>query len=233
MTVAVADCRITDRLSVSLSAYADTLIKLPPFSRFSPPVASHPDMLIFEHSGYIYTWEEYFYEAKSTFDKLSCLDFEIKFIKESASANYPCDVRLNAARVGKHLIANKKHVSSSLAELGFELLHTNQGYAKCSTVTVSENAIITADESVYRAASLATIDALKVRSGHVRLDGYDTGFIGGATAVSEKHVFFCGSIHSHPDADSIIAFCRKHNKSAVSLTNDSLYDYGTVMLLKK
>ena len=235
MMLALADVRISSELESALKKYADTIIKLPPFSRLAKPVSSHPDMLIFEYGDKIYTWKEYFDENPQVFKELSSAGYKIAAIGESASAKYPCDVRLNCARVGNYVIANTRHVSSVISQLALEnrlvLLHTNQGYAKCSTVTVSENSLITADESIYRAATDAGLDALKINSGNVRLDGYDTGFIGGATAVTENHVLFCGNLHSHPDAEKIASFCQSHGKNAVSLTNGALYDYGTVMML--
>ena len=237
MTIAIVDSRITVSLENELRKYTDTVIKLPPFSALPSPVSAHPDMLIFEFDGTVYTWKDYLQRACNAFDALRAVGYKITAIEEAPSDVYPNDVRLNCAVVGKKIIAHKKHVSSAILELAhthrLEILHTNQGYAKCSTVTVSENALITADESIYKVALSAGIDALKIRSAHIGLDGYDTGFIGGATGVSQEHVFFCGNVCSHPDANDVISFCHKHGKSAVSLTNEPLYDYGTVMLLQK
>lgn len=228
VTIAVADCRITHDIENALYGYADKIIKLPPYSALAEPVASHPDMLLWRVGRKIVTYGAYAEIAKDELLSLLALGFEL--VTESAlpSASYPDDVRLNCATVGKHAIANLKYTSEHVRKSGLTLLHANQGYTKCSTVVVSDNAIITSDPSVFDTAMRAGIGALKISEGHVRLDGYGTGFIGGASGVTDEAVLFTGDLSSHPDAEKIEEFCARHGKRAVSLSSSSLYDYGTV-----
>jgi hypothetical protein len=97
---------------------------------------------------------------------------------------------------------------------------------------VGDNAIITADPSIAKAVKEKGIDVLSVSPLGVRLDGYDYGFIGGASGTDEENVYFCGNIDLHPDSERIKAFCRKHGKNAVSLSDEPLYDYGTLIFIK-
>lgn len=233
--LALADCRISAEIEESISAYADEIIKLPPHKRLSPFVASHPDMLTFTYKSRIFTWEEYLARNEKLFRRIESFGYTVEPIKERASEKYPDDVRLNCALVGNTLIANGRAMSEALSELakreGLRLLHTKQGYSKCSTAVVSDSAVITADASVYSAAVSAGIDALRIREGHVRLDGYATGFIGGASGACEDKLLFCGDLSSHPDGERIAEFCKAHGKEAVSLSSEPLYDYGTVFFL--
>ncbi len=228
MTYAVADCRITPALEDALYGYADKIIKLPPYPALAAPVASHPDMLIWRVGRKIVTYESYAEIAKKELSEICSLGFELVTENMRPSAAYPNDVRLNCAVVGKRAIANLKYTSEHVKSSRLELLHANQGYTKCATVVVSDNAIITSDPSIFDTAIRAGIDALKISEGHVRLDGYDTGFIGGATGVTDEAVLFTGSLSSHPDAQKITEFCEAHGKRAVSLSPTPLYDYGTV-----
>ena len=228
MTYAVADCRITPDIENALYCYAERIIKLPPLSALAEPVASHPDMLLWRVGNKIVTYEDYAKIAQDELSALSALGFEIITESVRPSASYPHDVRLNCALVGKHAIANLKYTSEHVMTSGLKLLHANQGYTKCATVVVSDNAIITSDPSIFDAAKGAGIDALKISEGHVRLDGYDTGFIGGATGVTDEAVLFTGDLCSHPDARKIEEFCARHERRAISLTKAPLYDYGTV-----
>lgn len=235
MTIAIVDSRISSVIEAELYGYADRIIKLPPFSLLAAPVASHPDMLIFAYSGVIFTWSEYRRETAEIFTELENLGFEIREIAENASPEYPADVKLNCAAIGEKFIANKNTVSASVLafaeEKNIEIIHTRQGYAKCSAVCVSENAIITADPSVYNSAVRGGIDVLKIDEGYVRLDGYNTGFIGGASGSVGDKILFCGMLGAHPSGEKIREFCRLHGKTAVSLSNEPLYDYGTVIFL--
>ncbi len=234
MRIALVDCRISAQIYESLGAYADKIIKLPPLSRLSSPVASHPDMLVWCHGGKIVTYEEYLSENAEIFSELCSCGFEIIPTAEVPCDGYPEDVRLNCALVGEKLIAHKRYMSEEILRIasaeGISILHANQGYAKCATAVISGEAVITSDPSIAKAAAAANIDVLTVREGHVRLDGYDTGFIGGACGATEGEVLFCGDIDMHPDAQAIKDFCRRHGKSVVALSTEPLYDYGTVML---
>lgn len=228
MRIAAVDCRITQKIENALYGYADKIIKLPPCPLLAPPVASHPDMLLWCVGRRIVTYAEYSKIAKNELSELLALGLELVTENATPSASYPDDVQLNCAVVGKHAIANLKYTSEHVKESGLALLHANQGYTKCSTVVVSDNAIITSDPSVFSAAHEAGIDALKISEGHVRLDGYGTGFIGGATGLTDTAVLFTGDLSTHPDAEKIEAFCARHGKRAVSLSDAPLYDYGTV-----
>ena len=228
MTYALNDCRITPDVEKALLCYADKIIKLPPLLALAEPVASHPDMLLWRVGHKIVTYEAYAKIAKDELSSLSALGFELILETELPRASYPYDVRLNCAVVGTHAIANLKYTSEHVKTSRLSLLHANQGYTKCATVVVSDNAIITSDPSIFDAAKSAGIDALKISEGHVRLDGYGTGFIGGATGVTDDAVLFTGALSSHPDAKKIETFCERHGKHAISLATTPLYDYGTI-----
>ncbi len=235
MSTAVIDSRMSAELKDALRSYADKLIPLPPFERLSAPVASHSDMLIWRYGKTVITYREYYAKAREQFLQIEKLGYGTVICDEPVSDKYPHDIALNCALVGNKILANGNFVSSEIRNIanenGFEIIHTKQGYAKCSCVCISDSAIITADPSIARAASSAGIDVLKITPEHVRLDGYGTGFIGGASGVTQDAVLFCGNIDTHPDASAIKEFCRKHGKTAVSLSNDELYDYGTVIFL--
>ncbi len=235
MRYAIVDGRITDELALSLGRYADKIIKLPPSPLLAAPVASHPDMLIWSFGRYIVTPSHYRQLAADIFAQLETAGFDIIEATERMSPEYPNDVALNCATVGKYVIANTSTMSSSVKAIaenyGLITLHTKQGYAKCSTTVVSDTALITADKSIYSIAKASGLDALLIGEGHVDLNGYGYGFIGGASGTVYGHVLFCGDLSLHPNGESIAEFCKSHGKTAVSLSHKPLYDYGTVMLL--
>ena len=235
MRYAIVDGRITDELALSLGRYADKIIKLPPSPLLAAPVASHPDMLIWSFGRYIVTPSHYRQLAADICAELETAGFDILEATERMSPEYPNDVALNCATVGKYVIANTSTMSSSIKAItdryGLIPLHTKQGYAKCSIAVVSDTALITADKSIYSIAKASSLDALLIGEGHVDLNGYGYGFIGGASGTVDGHALFCGDLSLHPNGESIAEFCKSHGKTAVSLSHKPLYDYGTVMLL--
>ena len=142
---------------------------------------------------------------------------------------------MNVLFCGKRAVLRQKSVSKQAleycAEQGYSIINVNQGYVRCTACPLSDDAVITADPSIKNALSPLGIDVLSISYGGVRLDGYDYGFIGGACGVTEDCVFFAGDVTTHPDADRIVEFCRKHKKEVVSLFDGELLDVGSIFFI--
>ena len=231
---AVIDGRAESALAEPLTALGYEVLALPAFDKLDTPVSAHPDMLLWAYKNKIITHGEYYPIAKDIFDRLAASGYEIILSEQKISAKYPLDVPLNCAVVGEHLIANADSASRLIlkaASGGLTLLNTRQGYAKCSTFIVDSTAVITADASVEKACRSSDIEVLKIREGHIRLDGYGYGFIGGAGGVDGDRVFFSGDISLHPDGEAIASFCRQHKKKIITLSDAPLFDVGTIFFL--
>ncbi len=219
----------------SLISLGYTPLLLPKCQRLQDGVASHSDMLVFFFGKKYLCTKEYYFQAKDIFEQINALGYAPIFTDEIHGKDYPSDVLFNALPLGKHIYGLSSALSKDLTNLanmnGMEIVNVRQGYTKCSVCKVSENAIITADTGIAKAAQEREADVLKISAGHVRLDGYDCGFIGGASGADEKSVFFCGDILSHPDGEAIIDFCAKHGKACISLSNEPLFDVGTLFFL--
>lgn len=235
MNYAVIDCRLPSEMKAGLRQNGFELIELPPFAALQPQVASHPDMLLYFGKNLI-TAKDYYAVAKAEIDEiLKISGKKLEFASEAVRSEYPYDVRFNAFSVGKTLFCSKKGASGAVLDdarrKGQEIVFVKQGYAKCSTVIVSDDAIITADGGIACAAEQRGIDTLIVAPGCARLDGYATGFLGGASGTFRDTVFFCGDISGHPDCEKITEFCEKHEKKVVSLSPSPLFDAGTIFFI--
>ncbi|NLL63499.1 MAG: hypothetical protein GX241_04560 [Ruminococcaceae bacterium] len=196
-------------LKSAFSNYGIKVIEIGALDVLPTPVAHHIDLMCC--GGYI---------AKEIEGKLPG-----KPIKQNLGNVYPLDVPLNAAIVGEYIICNPDTVAPELLELGLKLIPVKQGYTKCSTLVIDETHIITEDESIYEATK-DILNVLFIEKGHVFLEGYDYGFIGGASAVIGDTVFFFGNIEKHPDFKKIKAFSPKR---IISLSEkEKLIDIGGV-----
>ena len=234
MRYVATDERIDKKCEMGLVGRGFELIKLPSFDLLQEPVAAHPDMLLFIGKGRVVCHKDYFAVAESEMLKISkLLGAEIILSDEAINKEYPRDVLFNAASVGDVLVCRRDALSKEIAALYGEenIINVKQGYAKCSTCVVCDKAIITADKSIAGKAQEKGIDVLVISPNGVRLDGYDCGFIGGASGADNENVYFCGNIDLHPDGEKIKAFCEKHGKEAVSLSDEPIYDYGTLMII--
>lgn len=236
--VAVIDNRMDSNMVKKLGEMGYKTVMLPEFKNLAGPVSAHPDMLIFIIGDTLITSSSYYNVAKTQIDEILKLS-NLKLITEDIELkkDYPKDICYNAFIVGKYLVGNIKYLSNTLKqkaeELGYALISVKQGYAKCSVLKVDENSIITADTGIYNALSKAdSIDILKISDNGALLQGYNNGFIGGATGSDKDNVYFCGDISLHPDYEKIKDFCNLHGKKVVNLKeNTPLYDYGTVFLI--
>ena len=229
----IVDERIDGECERGLLERGFEVIKLPSCKTLQAPVSAHPDMLLFIGKGRLVCHEDYYRIARCEIDKIADGQRELVLTNEKWSADYPNDVLFNAAPVGDKLICNERSVSKKLAELyGAEnIVNVRQGYAKCASVVVGDNGIITADPSIARAATAAGIDVLVLSGSHTRLGGYDTGFLGGASGDDGECVFFTGNIDLHPEVEQIREFCKKQGREVCSLSSAPLYDYGSLIFI--
>ena len=233
MRCAVVDHRMTDELQRKLLNYADRVLRLPPHLSLPKPVASHPDMLMFNLEDRLFVSKEYYFSAKEQINRIaSVAALDLELTDDSFSSEYPRDVAFNAFTLKNAVIGNMAYVSKAVKshaeKIKKELVNVNQGYAKCSTV-VLENAVISADKGICKAAELLGAEAFEISFGDVVLPGYEYGFLGGASGVYDDTVFFCGDINLHRDGKKILDFCTLNRYKTVSLSDEPLYDVGTIL----
>ena len=151
----------------------------------------------------------------------------------SLKRDYPYDIAYNAACTGRYFIHNLNCTDSFLLaearRLGMIFVDVKQGYAKCSTVVVDEDSVITYDRGIVRRCTAAGMNVLQVSPGHVVLEGYGCGFIGGASGRIGNTVFFNGDLPAHPDFRAIRDFIEERGISVKWFPEWPLTDIGTII----
>lgn len=198
-------------------------VTVPPLP-VAEPIKKHVDTGLFASDG-IYVCEP------SVYGFYSGIIPRVICGKASVSEKYPRDTAYNAFSVCKTLVCKKDAADETLLSLFSNSVSVKQGYAKCSTVVVSENAVISSDRSICAACRKLGADVLFAGNEGVLLTGYDTGFLGGATAVTKDCVLFFGDIRTRKDCKEICDFISKHGKKVVYIPDTPLYDYGTPVIL--
>lgn len=193
-----------------------------PCSFFSPPVADHPDLQFFRHpDGVLRSL------GITALEDARERGEECRFAVSARC--YENEAKLNLQSVGNLLLGNKKLCFDFSFPPNFEFIHVNQGYARCSSISIGERSLITDDEGIATAAKIHGIEALLISKGGVRLSGYPYGFIGGASFVCGQTVYFFGEPMTHPDGEEILRFVRARSLECVSLWDGPLTDYGSAV----
>ena len=222
----------------ALKAEGYRTLRLPPHPQLPFPVNSHPDMLLFFSSDAIFCTAAYFKVARRELEELSHIaKLPVRTVMREVGLRYPDDVLLNAAPVGKYLFCRPDATAEELlTQPTVTVLPVKQGYAKCSVIPVGENALMTADKSIGKAAANAGLAVLYLPTDGIRLDGYSHGFPGGCTSFSPyQHtdtVYFCGSFSQYAGSGDMRRFCAERGIQLLSLGDFPPTDVGTIFLIE-
>ena len=220
-----------ERLGRALGARGIEVIWLPDARDVDARLAGHADLSLLHLGGNRLVSAC----GDAVSDALSSLGFELLRVSAPGRA-YPDDCVLNACIVGKRFIHRLDITEPAVLHNleGFELVNVAQGYTKCCTCVVDENSVITSDHGIAIFARRAGLDVLEISPGHIELEGFDYGFIGGATfKLSNSELAFTGRIDRHPDFGRIIGFLSERKIEAVYLTDGPAFDIGSAVLLKE
>lgn len=221
---------VSGEFSEELSSLGFAVVRLTSFRVLPKPVSSHPDMLLYPTEEGFLTFPGYLDEASRI---LNGYGISCKAVEEVGGNLYPSDVALNALEIGGTVYGHGSAVAKKIKKRAQRFVSVKQGYARCSSAVIADRAVVTADPSLAKALSSDGIHVLTIRPGHIRLDGYDTGFIGGCGGrLDEKRYAFFGDIHSHPDGDAIVEFAKSHGTEIISLGRGELCDYGGIIAVK-
>lgn len=225
----VVDYRISDESIQSLKSEGFDVIKSYKLDKLQEAVNGHTDLQITKIHDKIFVCPECFGYYNEQLD--------INLIRGASMLNYkyPFDVPYNIAHFGNFTVHNFNFTDPKIREYIIEKnlieIDTKQGYTKCNICIISDNAVITEDESIYNELIKYNIDVLKIKKGDVRLKGFDYGFFGGATGLYKSILYINGELKTHTDAELIQCFCKKYNVSIKELKKGDILDIGSILFI--
>ena len=235
--IAITDSRILPEEERKLVLSGYRVLTLPPFSRLSPAVASHTDMLIARIGDEYISYADYCEEASYVFSDLSLLmrgtGARLNFAADEVCAEYPHDVGLNALRMGNKLFCRVESASPFLLEVarenGLEVVNVNQGYPACTVLKLSDTAAITADRGMATKLEKHGIRVTLISNGDISLPPYEYGFIGGTAGRDGDRLYFFGDPMTHRDGDKIVSSARNEGLTVIPLSGGALRDLGGIL----
>lgn len=231
ITKAIVSSLASEKILYKLNEFGINTLKLFGNMKYDIPVKQHPDMYITHCSS-----DELFYLANFC-SIVGDVDFPFSVIEpvdNKGLIKYPHDVLLNAAVLGDKLICCKKHVHNEIIEFALkndiQVVNVNQGYVKCNLCIVDDNSIITEDRGIANTLTKVGVDVLLLEKHCVNLEGYEYGFIGGASGkISDVELAFFGDIKKHLEYERIKIFLSKKGVRPVSLSDEPLTDLGSLI----
>lgn len=232
MKYAIVDYRISEEELISLENLNISPILCPKSTHVYAAIDGHPDIQInpLSENELILNKDIDLNFSKKLID----LGLNIHFSNSSLNDKYPYNIILNAVNLGNYFIHKLDCTDKNLLNLNKEkfLINTRQGYTKCSTAIVSDNAIITSDKSIIKSIKDTLIDYLYISPGNILLPGLDYGFIGGCCGLLDKNTLaFFGDLSYHPDYNIIIDFLNKYNVKPIYLKKGPLTDRGSLFII--
>lgn len=230
-TYAIIDPRLPEQVIQNLNKSGFMIITVPLITMVDEPLSGHPDIQMFLHDNNLFVHPD----IDNLF--LKKIENKINIIQCSTKLNriYPGDIPYNIACAGKTAIHKKASADSTISDYLFEkkidMIETKQGYSKCSTLIVNDQSIITADNSIHKAAVRSGLDSLLIANGFIDLPGYKYGFIGGASGKFNDTIYLTGSINHHPDKERMEKFIESKGMKLNILSNQKIFDAGSIFFI--
>lgn len=223
---------LADRALIDYINTKGAVILIPKDERFDSRISSHPDLVISIIDDTLFIDE---YASINIFKQLDDLGVPYIIGSSRLSAVYPEDIAYNAVITKDFLIHNLNYTNTLLLKhceyMNKTLIHTKQGYTKCSTVVAGNDALITSDRGIYDLAK-DFMNVLLIQPGHVSLEGYDYGFLGGTSGVIDDTVIFHGDLRKHPDFFNISSFLEVAQKKMLYFDEFPLTDIGSILVYR-
>ena len=166
--------------------------------------------------------------------RLEALDFHVDESEHELCSDYPWEALLDFVSIDNQVIGNTQIIGIEYSLKKSQMIHVNQGYAKCNMALLNNHAFITSDPSIANTCRIHGFDVLQIKPGYIELPGYSTGFIGGCCGlISPKQLAVCGELQTHPDYNAIQDFLDKYQIETIELCSGNLKDIGGIIPLKQ
>ena len=156
--------------------------------------------------------------------------------KNAPTGVYPDTCLYNAVLAGTRMFHNLRYtdpvILNEAERRGLRPVDVRQGYTRCSTFVVDDNAILTQDCGTAEAAGKEGIEVLLISGGSVTLPGESSGFLGGAAGWMDGNALLLGDLERHEDAAIINRFLKKHGMGLRGIKDAEIYDAGGLFMLE-
>ena len=197
-------------------------------------VSTHPDIQIHQadNNTIFCAPEVYEYYKEQIPDRIKIICGSV-----GLGGTYPDDCAYNISVIGKYVLCNTKAADKKILDYHNSknrvIVHTNQGYTKCNICIINQNTVITEDVGLHNTINrnCPDINSHLIPKGEVLLEGFEFGFIGGASFTNYKTVVWFGDIKRLSYYKKIEEVLAKNNMESLCLSKSGLLDLGGIICL--
>lgn len=218
-------------LENSLICHGFEAIWMPDNPRLDKRLAAHADLSAVRLGDEIIV-SKHIFENKNIVKKITNGGLKIQCCENEQGSVYPNDMNLCANISKDYIIHNFAYTDRAILDkCSLKQIAVKQGYANCMILFLDDFGLISSDAGIAASARANGLKVLKIEKGHVKLEGYDEGFIGGASFVCGQTVYFTGDLKFHPAWRDIAEFISFAGMEICSLTEGHLFDIGSAVIL--
>jgi hypothetical protein len=227
ISLIIADYRISIEAQERLWEMGDLLL----FQHESVvgALSGHPDISIFHNGKNIIVSADI---PAHVCNALKKHDIKYQQAGEVSGPDHPYSATFNASGTENVLIHNIKFTAVPVLDLypGKEIIDVKQGYARCSTLLLDDNHLITSDVGIAGKCRASGKDVLLVSPGDIVLPGMEYGLFGGCCGIINDTVVIYGSLQYHPQGSEIQNYIHKCGLKIFELVDEPLQDVGGIFI---
>jgi hypothetical protein len=213
----------------NLSRRGFTVIEMPFTDDVDPRIKGHPDLQIFSAYGVTFVHRNF----PAGTEKLISGKCRVIRCDTELGKTYPEDCPFNIAFTGTYALYKKGTIPAEIDRFfdihGITRVHVPQGYARCSTIPLAENAIATEDGGIASAAEKAGLSVRRLTPGLIPLEGFPSGFAGGAFGLHGKTLFATGRLPDDPAYEGLRNDCIELGIELCELSGEPARDFGSFL----
>jgi len=229
MKLIIADNRMPVQAKTTLSEFGDVLWFATEGITY-PAISGHPDIFMTQIN-------EHFVVAPNipveVTDSLSLNGIVWQFGNSPVGKKYPDTSHYNAL-VDRHIRLHHLNDTDRIIiekTSALQNLNVKQGYCRCNCLSLNGNSYFCSDKSIEKALRLAGKEVLFVHPDEIELPGFSHGFIGGTAGIYNNIIFFCGSLSSIEDGETLKAFLIQFGYTIIELYDGPLIDVGGIFFV--
>jgi len=146
---------------------------------------------------------------------------------------YPFTAVYNSLVTSKYVIQNTEISDSGITALNpsLEVIHINQGYARCSLLALPNDSFITSDQGIAKVLINKGKNVLFVDPSSIKLEGFTHGFFGGVCGLNQDKLFICGGLSYFQEKTYIEKYTAMAGVHLIELYQSNPVDVGTILCI--